>query len=309
MTSIEEVGNSKFISSVIKIRQNKSLKITGVYRCHTVEKEAFIESLREYLNNNAKTKNHIIIGDFNINLLDTDTISTMFLNSFLDMGYLPFFNSITRPSDTDGSCIDNMFVKYNFDGINSSYTYANVFADHYPILLTIEHKTSDFKSIINYKKLVKKVNEIDWTEVLISEDLEEATDILIKKIQEKIECSKFLIKLNRKHKPRTKWITPGLIKSCNTKEKLYKEWKLHKNNSSLKEKYIKYCKVLDKLIKTAKNKYEQKAVSSKHNDSKKLWQYINEKLGKKQTLSMEIDSVTSKNCTITNAKEIADAFV
>lgn len=78
---------------------------------------------------NLKIKNHIIIGDFNINIYAVDNPSLVFLNNFLDMNYVPYFNHITRPSEAGGSCIGNMFVKVQLNGIKS-YTYINVFTDH-----------------------------------------------------------------------------------------------------------------------------------------------------------------------------------
>lgn len=128
----EVVGDLKIVSVKIKLNNNKSIKVSGVYRCHDVNKESFVNLLSTYLSDK-HGKNHVIAGDFNFNLQSVEQITNLFMSTFLDNGYLPYFNGTTRPHDLGGSCIDNIFIKTNFSDIKS-FTYTNVFTDHYPIL-------------------------------------------------------------------------------------------------------------------------------------------------------------------------------
>ena len=43
-----------------------------------------------------------------------------------------------------------------------------------------------------------------------------------------------------------------------------------------------YAKILNRVIKDAKVKYEKNRINDISNDSKKLWNVINEKIGKKK---------------------------
>ena len=110
---VEEVGNLKILTCNVNILNN-ILKISALYRCHDCEKESFISNLKVYLNQNKNNKSHIVMGDFNINILDMDNDAEEYLNNFFENGYLPYFNKITMPSKKDpnkGTCIDNVFVK------------------------------------------------------------------------------------------------------------------------------------------------------------------------------------------------------
>lgn len=101
------IKNESVFLSIVIICCIEKLKITTVYRCHTLTKNTFIENLSEFLLDNKLTKNHIITGDFNIDLLRKDSYAEDFVNSFLQGGYLPYFNGVTRPSNDDrtsGTC-------------------------------------------------------------------------------------------------------------------------------------------------------------------------------------------------------------
>ena len=108
-----------------------------MYRYHDVTKEDFVNSVKEYICSNNHKKNHAIVGDFNINLLAADNLTEDFLSNFLDRGYMPYFNGITRPNESGGTCIDNFFIKSNFCNL-ISFTYTNRFTDHYPIFVCLK---------------------------------------------------------------------------------------------------------------------------------------------------------------------------
>lgn len=61
-------------------------------------------------------QNYFVIGDFNIDLIKSDVISQEFLNNFLELGFLPSFENVTRHSLIDNlneTCIDNIFYKFD----------------------------------------------------------------------------------------------------------------------------------------------------------------------------------------------------
>lgn len=309
-TTTEVAGQCKILTTCVKINPTRVLKISGIYRCHDYDKREFLNDLETYIKNNQKNNNHILIGDFNIDINDVDELSELFLANLLDMNFLPMFNNITRPSGDFGSCIDNMFVKTKIEC--ESITLKQVFTDHYPIFLAMKIKnkqrTKDADTTFSYNKLANICSRIDWTSLLSIEDLNVATDQLVIKIQNILSASRVKSK-KRKFKPRKAWITPGLIKSCCTKEKMYSDWKKNKNNLYLKTKYLNYCKKLDKLLKITKLKYETEEARRKSKNSKDLWQFINKKLGKESVRDNQIDYVIKDDVKISNANELADIFV
>ena len=70
------------------------------------------------------------------------------------------------------------------------------------------------------------------------------------------------------------------MKSCNTKEILYKLWKKDPNNTKKRVKYKKYNNLLKYTINKAKEMYYKKQIEANMNNPKKLWNVINQKIGK-----------------------------
>ena len=124
-----------------------------------------------------------------------------------------------------------------------------------------------------------------------------------------IKKSMVKIRIYKKNKPRKSWITAGIIKSCRTKEKLYNNWKKDVTNCELKLKYTNYRKVLDKLIKSAKFNYERNEVNNRCCNSRKMWQYINEKIGKNVKNNDEVDYLIKEGRKVSDTQEVANEFV
>ena len=81
-------------------------------------------------------------------------------------------------------------------------------------------------------------------------------------------------------RPRKKWITKLIIKSCVTKEKLYKLWKKDPYNNRRREEYKNFTNILKNVINKAKELYHKRRIESSMNSPKKIWNVINQKIGK-----------------------------
>ena len=66
--STESIGQAKFLNIIIELDNNIELKISSIYRCFGHDKSNFINSIKQLLIKNVNVQNHIIIGDFNIDL-------------------------------------------------------------------------------------------------------------------------------------------------------------------------------------------------------------------------------------------------
>ena len=113
---------------------------------------------------------------------------------------------------------------------------------------------------------------MDWLKYKNDKDPNKIVNSLIKEIQYCIENSKYTRHNQRKknNTSRKDWITKAIIKSCNTKEVLYKRFKNNPDNEALKAQYKNFAKVLDKVIKDAKMQYNNKKIEENRNDPKKL---------------------------------------
>ena len=115
-----------------------------------------------------------MLGDFNINLLELDSLSHEYLCNFLDKGYISGFSGITRPSigNCKGSCIDNVFIK-NKDLKTETYKLKNSLTDHYPLFIAINKIKTDSKDphiTLNYNKLKNTAATRNWNELMSIQD-------------------------------------------------------------------------------------------------------------------------------------------
>lgn len=138
-TEVIEAGRIKIINTRITLNDKSGFEISALYRSHGIPKTAFILDLNKYLIKKRNVKNHLVIGDFNIDLLDCDHCSQDFLCNFLDKGYIPGFVGITKPpiGRAKGSCIDNIFIKsHNIKTV--TYKLKLDITDHYPIIIAVD---------------------------------------------------------------------------------------------------------------------------------------------------------------------------
>ena len=151
-----------------------------------------------------------------------------------------------------------MFVKTNILDIKS-FKLLSCITDHYPLILTcnVEKPQSTNKHYyhyIDYKKMHDVFKQIhDWDFIYSQQNPDTAIEILINEIKRIIQLSTTRKKAHKKHIPRSKWIPPGIIKSCLEKEKMYKMWRQDSGNMTLKKTYQSYAKVLEKIILKAKH--------------------------------------------------------
>ena len=111
-TETINIGRLSIIHTDILINNNETVRISATYRSHSIKKLEFV-NFKKYINCNINIKNHMIIGDFNIDIMCGDNISHKFLNNFTKKEYIPCFLGITRPAKDgcNGICIDNIFLK------------------------------------------------------------------------------------------------------------------------------------------------------------------------------------------------------
>ena len=95
------VDNIRILSSVIKLIGIETIRIS--HKSHNIKKYEFVYSLKKFLKDQLNTKNHCIIGDFDIDILDENfsksdsSIKQEFLNDFMIHKFTPCFSGITRP--------------------------------------------------------------------------------------------------------------------------------------------------------------------------------------------------------------------
>ena len=203
--------------------------------------------------------------------MENDVIPQVFLELTMENGYIPGYQSITRPYANGGTCIDNVLFKSESLEVKT-YTIQSNITDHYTLLFKVnklkqkvEKKDLNF---IDYNKLKEAARLTNWDEIENLTDVNKATDLFIEKILNCIETSK--TRKKNKFRKRKEWITKEIIESCEKNDKLYKIWKTGLANMEKKKTFTDYANKLNATINQAKNKFEKNKVQSISNNNRKL---------------------------------------
>lgn len=97
-----------------------------------------IKNTKTFLEKNENIGNHLIVDEFNVDILNTDEYVDEFLANFFEYKFKPTFTSITRSNNGGGgSCIHNICMKsHNVNYQNHKLIYKMI--DHSLILGNID---------------------------------------------------------------------------------------------------------------------------------------------------------------------------
>ena len=161
---------------------------------------------------------------------------------------------------------------------------------------------------INFDQII---SSFFWNHVLTIKEpniaINELTNI-IHSCLEYASCYKQKSRINKDYIPRKKWITKAILVSCKTKENLYNIWKKCPNNITFKNDYKNYEKILNKVIKNAKFKFENSEVKRINQNSRLLWKTINGKLGKNSQHKIAPNYLIVNNQRITDKSQMANTM-
>lgn len=322
VSSIKDSIESLFVE--ISVNRTDCMIIGCIYRPPNSDIGEFFNEMTILLNYPviAKAKYSAVLGDFNIDLLDSLKSATRtFLNMMHAHFYSPTIDKPTRVTETSATLIDNFFVNNLKIDRSTGILYSDI-SDHYPIILKLDlnitkNRPPKFvsKRIFNTKNtadFIRSLSQINWLE--IQQSISEKrlphigytmfSDIFVSKFEE--HFPKVKMKLNTRNSPRKEWITTALIKCCKKKSALYKIFK-QKPTAQHKQKYLKYSKILKKLLAAQEKKYYEIKFESYNGDMARTWKTINSLIRKKEPIINTICFETS-NGVINDNKKIANSF-
>ena len=98
MHTVENViiGKTESPTVTLILKNEKNLLISRFYRSHDYKLKQFSEQLLLYLDKTKNAQNHIVMGDFNVDIMDNSVESEDFLSNFFAYGYEPYFNGIYK---------------------------------------------------------------------------------------------------------------------------------------------------------------------------------------------------------------------
>ncbi len=129
--------------------------------------------------------------------------------------------------------------------------------------------------------------------------------LLTKLYDECIPVRKY--KCKNKTEPRCPWISRGLLKSINTKNKLYKKY-MQKPSEERFNAFKRYRNKLNTLIRKSKKEYYNKRFESVKNNLRKTWKTINSIIGRNKKSKTQTNFIDSNGCAISDPQVISEEF-
>ena len=226
-------------------KKNKNILFSVIYRPPNSGMTVFEKFCKNLLSANDKTsKNIIITGDLNINVLDYGSNKKVqhFLSSMFQYNMIPNINKPTRVTRNTGTAIDHIITNTVISDIHhrSSIIKTDIL-DHFPIVFALntceKSKPQDTAQFI-YKRIYEEeqielfkheLSQTEWNNIIKTlgnpnTAYQSFFDIFFKTYDKYFPKVRIKIRAKTIQNP---WITKGITKSSKEKEKLY-EWFLKK---------------------------------------------------------------------------------
>ena len=315
-------GEFETIFAEVK-NKNTTLIVGEVYRVpNTNEKvsiERFESTLLKVSEANSST---VIIGtdqNFDFMKINSHKTTSTLLNTFIMAGMIPTITKPTRITHTSTTLIDNIYVKSKQLSPIFSSVLHSVMSDHFPVLTCFGSEQKKNKSPLEFKikpmnddiitKIIVELNSLNWT-YLNELDTNEAYSSFTTKLNDVINKYSLekTVKIPYKRIAREPWMTPGLVKSCTIRDKLYKNSINKEKSHPLYIKYINYRNKLNSLKRFSRQKYYRELIDSYKNDMRKTWSVINGLIGRKNDKSSISEMFLLNGKLESDAAKISNGF-
>ena len=236
--------------------------------------------------------------------------------------FLPCITIPTRITDHSATIIDHINVFRPLREISNKIISGNLFidvSDHLPNFIILEGYTHDFSInnrplVRNYSEIFKalfktKISEINWTEIVKSDNPDIAYSAFINKFQEEFNRCFPRKKLSRKRCKDKCWITKGLLVSIRYKNILYRKHMNKPNSIHKLAAYKRYPNVLTNLLGKAEKDYYSHLITQDKSSSKNIWKLYRTLMGKTTAKrSPNLNKLITEKGVVYENKNIADAF-
>ena len=309
------------------LRGQKNIIVGCIYKHPLMDVNDFNHSyLSPFLSKTSKeNKSLILLGDFNINLLKSNSVSSS--SDFLDLlgsyELLPSITLPTRISNYSSTLIDNIFVSSSISN-SISGNLSVVLSDHLPqFFLFHKEFPSNLKSSFYRKwskfdsaKFREDFSSINWDEILSLE--KENVDVSFNSFYDKysslfdehVPIAKFTkhqIKLQSKP-----WITKGILTSMKIRDNLFCEFKTCINvniKSFLRDRYKFYRNRIVSLLRLSKKLYFSSYFTENLNNTHKIWKGVRELISTKYSSSSNSEITLQVNGSLSsNPSIVAETF-
>ena len=315
---------SVFVEIIHPLEKNTLVGCLYRHPCMTINEfnNNYLNTLLERLS--YENKNIILMGDFNINLLNYDCSPdiSFFLDNMCSNALFPFITQPTRVTSRSKTIIDNIFINFDSQDIVSGNLTVSI-SDHMAQFIQIPNrKTPSFPKRI-YKRCFKKfdnnnfkrdIEKVNWANLIKNNDNpNDSTTQLIQILESALDKHAPFKELTKKQlKTQNKpWLTKGILKSISIKDKLYKKYLkskpgLSKDNTF--EKFKMYRNKISNMLTIVKKSYYTQYFQSNLNDIKNTWKGIKELININSSKSRQKINLNIGGKLITDETDIGNEF-
>ena len=317
-------------STVVEIllKNNKNLICCCIYKHPHMSISEFLDEYLSVLLNKLSHENKfcIIMGDFNINLLNCETNQAysnfyqLLSNSF----FIPYILQPTRITATSTTLIDNIFFNSpEFHSISGNFT--SQISDHLTQFLVLKEffQKRNYTATNTHVRSFKYFNEDEFRNDLknkVSENNEDFNDVNtpLKKLYNTIislldEQAPIRTVTKREASLKAKpWINKEILHDMTKRDRLFKKYCTLKN-PKLKEQRFEQYKLVRNLIKTkilaAKGKYFENYFNNYRTNVAKVWDGIKTIISLKAKQNSLPTTLSYNDNLIQDPQKIANIFV
>lgn len=287
------------------------------YRFHFKTVTSFISELKIFLTS-VKSKNLILIGDFNIDILSDTSLSYEYLSTMAAFGLESLINSYTRIHNQSNSCIDHIFSRSSCNKKSFTFLPRAIkldISDHHCLFLDIiienccrtipDQKTTYYKKI-DFIKLNDCLLIENWNEVYNKTDPSIAYDTFFQILSNKIEeCS--CSELSSHTKFLQPWMNKGLYLLIKKKHKISLKLARFPHNKKLFKYHNKISKKVAILVEETKNNYYTREFETHSGNIRAQWVIVDKILNKYKKSTL-INEIITESGNINNPNRIAQEF-
>ena len=313
-----ELSHIEAVSCTISV-EKKHLIVICIYKPPNKKIRNSMDELQQILDFHAMSNATIYLtGDFNIDYFNINSTSFKEYSTLLDNNFLTQLISLpTRVTSSSASTIDHILC--NRPEIVKPYVLTHCTADHQTIAGVLFEKSEEKTAknlpepkpnkncILDLDKTIEKLESLNWKEInskIECSTSDEGMQYLTSVIQQN-----FIHKKLKPYKQIIKpWFSKDMLKLRQKKDKL--RAKFLKNRTETNEQNFKtFRNQYYMKVKNIKKDYYHNKIKNADNNSKKIWQTINEILGRKvKTTDDSISLRNENNDIISEPNAVASMF-
>lgn len=262
-----------------------NLKVSAIYKPPTYSNNEFLKYLENIMNKHPK--NHIIVGDMNLNLLDYNSNNVQNYKNLLTLNNFKIINNIaeenaTRVTDCTKTLIDHVVADNSIGICGSVIAEDNPLSDHKRLIFAMKTQIRKYKpkikseiKILNHEKFrslfrEKTINtNIDSFQSLIN---------IITNCKKESEYSKII-----KIRENNDWINTDILNMMKQRDSMYKNKVKNPKNTTLEIEYKRLKNKVKNKVDTLKNQYFRNKWEQTGTNAKKQWEFVNNFIKEKQT--------------------------